>query len=153
MGSGGNWKIRRFNPFLAGPSPLLVRKGLQIKGFQAIFEFMRASKTKNIQFEKLEKDDATFNRAAEIFRVMSAPMRLRIMRCLCAGEKNVSELLEEVDTTQSNMSQHLSTLYQAGILQKRREGVQIYYSIANPGFVDLCRAVCTQIASESLTSV
>ncbi|NDB42980.1 MAG: transcriptional regulator, partial [Betaproteobacteria bacterium] len=40
---------------------------------------MRASKTKNIPFEKLEKDDATFNRAAEIFRVMSAPMRLRIM--------------------------------------------------------------------------
>lgn len=114
---------------------------------------MRTSKIKNIQFEKLEKDDATFNRAAEIFRVMSAPMRLRIMSCLCAGEKNVSELLEEVDTTQSNMSQHLSTLFQAGILQKRREGVQIYYSIANPSFVDLCRAVCTQIASESLTSV
>ncbi|MFM8920899.1 MAG: ArsR/SmtB family transcription factor [Limnohabitans sp.] len=114
---------------------------------------MRASKTKNIPFEKLEKDDATFNRAAEIFRVMSEPMRLRIMSCLCAGEKNVSELLEEVDTTQSNMSQHLSTLFQAGILQKRRDGVQIYYSIANPGFVDLCRAVCNQIATESLESV
>ena len=114
---------------------------------------MRTSKIKNIQFEKLEKDDATFNRAAEIFRVMSAPMRLRIMSCLCAGEKNVSELLEEVDTTQSNMSQHLSTLFQAGILQKRREGVQIYYRIANPSFVDLCRAVCTQIATESLESV
>ncbi|NDB44134.1 MAG: transcriptional regulator, partial [Betaproteobacteria bacterium] len=48
---------------------------------------------------------------------------------------------------------HLSTLFQAGILQKRRDGVQIYYSIANPGFVDLCRAVCTQIATESLESV
>jgi len=114
---------------------------------------MRASKPKPIQFDTLEKDDATFNRAAEIFRVMSAPMRLRIMSCLCAGEKNVSELLEEVDTTQSNMSQHLSTLYQAGIVQKRRDGVQIYYSIANPSFVDLCRAVCTQIETESLTSV
>ncbi len=77
---------------------------------------MQPSK-KIIQFDKLEKNDATFNRAAEIFRVMSAPMRLRIMSCLCAGEKNVSELLEEVDTTQSNMSQHLSTLFQAGILQ------------------------------------
>jgi ArsR family transcriptional regulator len=39
-----------------------------------------------IQFEHLEKDDATFQRAAEIFRVMSAPMRLRIMSSLCAGE-------------------------------------------------------------------
>ncbi|MEY5021487.1 MAG: hypothetical protein RIS72_62, partial [Pseudomonadota bacterium] len=70
---------------------------------------MRTSKPKPIQFDTLEKDDATFNRAAEIFRVMSAPMRLRIMSCLCMGEKNVSELLAEVDTTQSNMSQHLST--------------------------------------------
>ena len=118
-----------------------------------MFQFMRTSKTKTIQFDTLEKDDATFNRAAEIFRVMSAPMRLRIMSCLCTGEKNVSELLEEVETTQSNMSQHLSTLYQAGILQKRRDGVQIYYSIANPSFVDLCRAVCTQIAIERLESV
>jgi DNA-binding transcriptional ArsR family regulator len=114
---------------------------------------MKAKRNKTIQFDTLEKNDATFNRAAEIFRVMSAPMRLRIMSCLCVGEKNVSELLEEVDTTQSNMSQHLSTLYQAGILQKRRDGVQIYYSIANPSFVDLCRAVCTQIATESLESV
>lgn len=113
---------------------------------------MQSSK-KPIQFDTLEKNDATFQRAAELFRVMSAPMRLRIMSCLCAGEKNVSELLEEVDTTQSNMSQHLSTLFQAGILQKRREGVQIFYSIANQQFVDLCRAVCTQIATESLESV
>ena len=113
-----------------------------------------ASKRKPvIQFETLEKDDATFHRAAEIFRVMSAPMRLRIMSSLCAGEKNVSELLEEVKTTQSNMSQHLSTLYQAGIVQKRREGVQIYYAISNLSFVNLCKAVCSQIASESLESV
>lgn len=84
---------------------------------------------------------------------MSAPMRLRIMSCLCAGEKNVTELLTDVNTTQSNMSQHLSTLYQAGILSKRREGVQIYYQIANPNFVDLCRAVCSQVENESIASV
>jgi ArsR family transcriptional regulator len=121
--------------------------------FQAIFTKMRAPKKKTSQFEHLKKDDATFTRAAEIFRVMSAPMRLRIISSLCAGEKNVTELLEEVATTQSNMSQHLGTLFQAGILVKRREGVQIYYSKANPNFVELCHAVCNQIESESLESV
>jgi ArsR family transcriptional regulator len=60
----------------------------------------------------------------------------------------VSELLEEIDTTQPNMSQHLSTLYQAGVLGKRRDGVQIYYRIVNQRVVNLCRAVCTQIAVE-----
>jgi ArsR family transcriptional regulator len=44
------------------------------------------------------------------------------------------------------MSQHLNTLYQAGVLGKRREGVQIFYRIVNDQVVALCRAVCTQAA-------
>jgi ArsR family transcriptional regulator len=47
------------------------------------------------------------------------------------------------------MSQHLNTLYQAGVIGKRREGVQIFYRIINDRVVTLCRAVCTQIAIES----
>jgi DNA-binding transcriptional ArsR family regulator len=97
---------------------------------------------------ELESDEV-FELAAEVFRVMSAPMRLKIISSLCNGEKNVTELLSEIDTTQPNMSQHLNTLYQAGVLGKRREGVQIYYRIINDRVVTLCRAVCTQIAIES----
>lgn len=100
-----------------------------------------------------EQSDAVFEKAAEVFRVMSAPMRLRIISALCHGEKNVGELLAEIDTTQPNMSQHLNTLYKAGVLGKRREGVQIYYRIVNDQVVTLCRAVCVQIASESPASV
>ena len=96
----------------------------------------------------LTESHEVFEKAAEVFRVMAAPMRLRIISSLCQGEKNVSELLEEIDTTQPNMSQHLSTLYQAGVLGKRRDGVQIYYRIVNQRVVNLCRAVCTQIAVE-----
>ena len=95
------------------------------------------------------ESDEVFELAAEIFRVMSAPMRLKIISCLCNGEKNVSQLLEEIDTTQPNMSQHLNTLYQAGVIGRRREGVQIFYRIINDRVVTLCRAVCTQIAIES----
>lgn len=97
----------------------------------------------------MAESDAVFEMAAEVFRVMSAPMRLKIISCLCNGEKNVSELLEEIDTTQPNMSQHLNTLYQAGVLGKRREGVQIFYRIINDRVVTLCRAVCTQVAIEA----
>src|SRR5690349_22054213 len=95
------------------------------------------------------ESDEVFEMAAEVFRVMSAPMRLKIISSLCNGEKNVSELLGEIDTTQPNMSQHLNTLYQAGVLGKRRDGVQIYYRIINDRVVTLCRAVCTQIAMEA----
>jgi ArsR family transcriptional regulator len=92
------------------------------------------------------KTDQTFESAAELFRVMSAPMRLKIINCLCDGEKNVSYLLTQVDTTQPNMSQHLNTLYQAGILGKRREGVQIFYRIVDPRIVSICEAVCHEVA-------
>ena len=95
------------------------------------------------------ESDEVFESAAEVFRVMSAPMRLKIISSLCNGEKNVGELLREINTTQPNMSQHLNTLYQSGVLGKRRDGVQIFYRIINERVVTLCRAVCTQIAIET----
>ena len=101
-------------------------------------------KIQNVQAEP----DEVFELAAELFRVMSAPMRLKIISSLCNREKNVSELLSEIDTTQPNMSQHLNTLYQASVLGKRRDGVQIYYRIIDERVANLCRAVCTQIAIE-----
>lgn len=79
---------------------------------------------------------------------MSAPMRLKILNSLCQGEKNVGQLLQEIQTTQPNMSQHLNSLYQSGVLGKRRDGVQIYYRILNSKVVALCQAVCQQVAKE-----
>jgi DNA-binding transcriptional ArsR family regulator len=102
-----------------------------------------------VQDNALTESEEVFEKAAEIFRVMSAPRRLRIISALCNGEKNVGELLAEINTTQPNMSQHLNTLYQAGVLGKRRDGVQIYYCIVNERVVSLCRAVCVQIASDA----
>lgn len=106
------------------------------------------SRKKPAEDNALTESEEVFEKAAEVFRVMSAPMRLRIISALCNGEKNVGELLGEIDTTQPNMSQHLNTLYQAGVLGKRRDGVQIYYRIVNDRVVTLCRAMCVQIASE-----
>lgn len=102
-----------------------------------------------VKISNAAESDEVFELAAEVFRVMSAPMRLKIISALCNGEKNVSQLLDEIDATQPNMSQHLNTLYQSGVLARRRDGVQIYYRINNDRVVTLCRAVCTQIAIES----
>jgi DNA-binding transcriptional ArsR family regulator len=110
---------------------------------------MKMAKSVPPEVDVLTESEEVFEKAAEVFRVMSAPMRLRIISALCHGEKNVGQLLSEVATTQPNMSQHLNTLYQAGVLGKRREGVQIYYRIINDRVVTLCRAVCVQIASEA----
>ena len=103
--------------------------------------------------EKTTKDsalesDVVFEQAADLFKLMAAPMRLKIISSLCNSEKNVSQLLTEINTTQPNMSQHLNTLYQAGVLGKRRDGVQIFYRIVDDRAAQMCRAVCMQIAIE-----
>ena len=92
--------------------------------------------------------DAVFESVAELFALLSTPVRLKIIGALCHGEKNVSQLLEQIDTTQPNMSQHLATLYRAGVLGRRREGTQIYYRLQSERVATLCRAVCTQVAIE-----
>jgi len=92
--------------------------------------------------------DRVFESAAELFALLSTPMRLKIISAVCEKEKNVSELLELIDTTQPNMSQHLATLHRKGVLSKRREGVQIYYKLQSERVAMLCRAVCTQVAIE-----
>jgi DNA-binding transcriptional ArsR family regulator len=109
---------------------------------------MATRSSKKVRAE-LDKPDHVFDKAAELFRVMSAPMRLKIISCLCEGEQNVSYLLGKITTTQPNMSQHLNTLYKAGVLAKRREGVQIHYRIANEQIVNLCRAVCVQVEQDA----
>jgi ArsR family transcriptional regulator len=92
--------------------------------------------------------ERVFSTAAELFSLLSTPIRLKIICALCDGEKNVSQLLGDIETTQPNISQHLSTLYRAGVLAKRRDATQIHYRIASERAALLCRAVCTQIAEE-----
>lgn len=93
--------------------------------------------------------DKMFELAAELFGVLSAPLRLKIIKSVCDCEKNVTELLNEIDATQPNMSQHLNTLYKAGILGKRRKGVQIYYRVIDPRVTELCRTVCSHVTPGS----
>jgi ArsR family transcriptional regulator len=92
--------------------------------------------------------DVVYESAAELFGLLATPVRLKIISAVCNGEKNVTELLQEIDTTQPNMSQHLATLYRTGVLSKRREGTQIYYKLQSERVAALCRAVCTQVAME-----
>ena len=94
------------------------------------------------------EQDQVFESAAELFGLLSTPVRLKIISAVCQGERNVSDLLAQIDTTQPNMSQHLATLYRAGVLGRRREGTQIYYRLLSERVATLCRAVCTQVAVE-----
>jgi len=62
--------------------------------------------------------------------------------------KNVTHLLDSIDVSQPNMSRHLSVLYQAGIVTKRRSGTNVIYALANESVVSICKVVCTQMVSD-----
>ncbi len=99
--------------------------------------------------EARHASEVVFASAAELFKLMATPIRLKIISALCGHEKNVTQLLHEIDTTQPNMSQHLAALYRAGVVAKRRDATQIYYRIGSDRAATLCRAVCMQIAMET----
>lgn len=92
--------------------------------------------------------ERVFVSAAELFGVLATPLRLRIINAICDQEKSVGDIMEAVNSTQPNVSQHLKVLYQAGIVAKRRVGNQVYYRVQSEKAVQLCRTVCTQIAIE-----
>lgn len=79
---------------------------------------------------------------ARRFAVLSEPMRLRLLQCLMPGEMSVNELAEAADGTQANVSRHLQTLADAGMVGRRKEGLQVFYSIADPTIFQLCDLVC-----------
>lgn len=85
--------------------------------------------------------DRVFELAAELFGLLSAPIRLRIVCELLEGEQNVGQLAERVGASQPNLSQHLATLYRCGILARRRAGSQVWYRLANQRVEVLCEAV------------
>lgn len=76
------------------------------------------------------------------FRVLGEPMRLRLLIALEDGERNVSQLVEATQATQANVSRHLQTLTEAGILGRRKEGLNVYYFISDPSIFELCEGVC-----------
>jgi ArsR family transcriptional regulator len=79
------------------------------------------------------------------FKVLSDPMRLRILQALEAGETSVSALTEAVESTQPNVSKHLKLMQDAGLLGRRQEGNTVYYSIVDPTVFDLCEVVCSSL--------
>ena len=92
-----------------------------------------------------------FERAAELFGLLSTPVRLRIVSALCEGEKNVTELREPIDVSQPNISQHLTMLYRSGAVTKRRHGSQVFYRIADEYSGLVCRAVASQVTGETFS--
>ena len=83
------------------------------------------------------------DQAAERFRLLSDPTRLRLLNELDSAEEiPVSELAARAGVGLSNTSKHLHQLEREGIVAKRRQGTTIFYRVADPTLRELCDLVC-----------
>ncbi len=69
---------------------------------------------------------------AELCKVFTSPTRIRILGLLRHGERSVGDLARALGLPQPNVSQHLALMRIKGVLASRREGVAVYYRVANP---------------------
>jgi ArsR family transcriptional regulator len=82
-----------------------------------------------------------FTTEAEILKVLGHPIRLKIVAGLCARECNVKHIWECLGLPQATVSQHLALLKHKGIIEGKRDGVEVHYSVVSP----LARKIITTL--------
>lgn len=98
--------------------------------------------TKPRKTEAKDLSDQAIEMIAERFKALSEPTRLKLIMALRNREQNVNSLVKEAGSTQANVSRQLQHLTEAGILSRRKDGLKVYYKIADPDIFRLCELVC-----------
>jgi DNA-binding transcriptional ArsR family regulator len=86
-----------------------------------------------------------FELIAGRFRVLAEPMRLRLLHALGDIEMSVSQLVEATGAGQANVSKHLGIMLDAGLVGRRKEGLNVFYRVADPSVFEMCEAVCSSL--------
>ena len=86
---------------------------------------------------------------ADLFGLLSEPTRLRILQMLQDGPAAVSEIVDQLDIKQANASKQLGLLHAAGVLDRRRDGNRVEYSIRMPLVFQLCELVCNGLRADA----
>lgn len=89
--------------------------------------------------------DATLRMIAERFKVLAEPTRLKILNALGDGELTVGEVVDSIGGLQANVSKHLGMLQQAGLVERRKEGLRVHYRISDETVFELCEVVCASL--------
>ena len=97
------------------------------------------------EYTKGDLSGEAFEMLGEQFKAFSEPVRLKLVYTLMDGEKTVSELVVETGGLQANVSKHLRILLEAGIVGRRKEGLNSYYSVADEYVFELCDLMCNSI--------
>jgi ArsR family transcriptional regulator len=90
---------------------------------------------------RLPQRKATASRRSSVVKAMAHPTRLLFMELLLDGEKCVCELTEAAGCDITTVSKHLAVMKKAGLLASEKRGLQVFYQIACPCFVEFFRCI------------
>lgn len=82
---------------------------------------------------------------AERFRALGEPARLGILQALRRGERCVGDLEAETGLNQANLSRHLQVLSTTGMVRRRKDGLFVYYALADANVLRLCELMCGRV--------
>ncbi len=82
------------------------------------------------QIDLIDKDEH-IEQASRAMKAMSHPLRLKILCVLGDQEVSVQDIVDQVGTTQSNISQHLAILRDKGVLRTRKDANRVYYRVGD----------------------
>ncbi|GAB6100094.1 metalloregulator ArsR/SmtB family transcription factor [Halanaerocella petrolearia] len=74
---------------------------------------------------------------SDLFKALAHPTRIKVIELLTEGELCVCHIYEELDQSQSNISQHLSKLKQNQLVKSRKDGLKVYYSLKDEQIIDI----------------
>ncbi|NPV52667.1 MAG: winged helix-turn-helix transcriptional regulator [Firmicutes bacterium] len=100
-------------------------------------------------------EDMLFELHAGVCKALASPRRIQIINLLREGEMHVDELASRMGISKGNVSQHLAILREKGIVVSRKEGLNVFYKIANPKIIqacDLMREVMLERLTETLSA-
>ncbi|MCS7014361.1 MAG: metalloregulator ArsR/SmtB family transcription factor [Chloroherpetonaceae bacterium] len=100
-----------------------------------------------------EMTDEKLAQVAARFRVLGEPARLKILRTICSEEKNVQQIVAETQMGQANVSKHLSLMYEHGIVERRKEGLNCYYRLADDTIFEICQIASKGVERNLLTKL
>lgn len=98
--------------------------------------------------ERLEQERRLWEMQARICQVLSSAKRLEILYTLLDRELTAGDLARAVETTTPNLSQHLALMRQHGLVEARKEGLNVYYRVASPSIMAACQAVRTVLIEQ-----
>ncbi len=79
-----------------------------------------------------------YDKNANIYKILANSKRLEILNLLKLGEMGVEQILKITKLSKANLSQHLALMRHNGLVQTRRDGLNIYYRIIDPRIVAPC---------------